>query len=125
MRISDWSSDVCSSDLVAAPADQRRHRPLIADLVLQPLAKGGTALEAQRGIDLVRAGVDPGLQRRTAGLGKSSLHQAAVFDEHHLPADIADHRLDICPQPLAPHAVEPLAVAIGGPTGGAREWQYW
>ena len=43
---------------------------LVADVVLQMLAEGSTALKTQRRIHLVRAGVDPVLQRLAAGLGK-------------------------------------------------------
>ena len=45
--------------VVAAAVDQLRHLPLIADVVLQMLAEGGAALEAQRRVHLVRAIIDP------------------------------------------------------------------
>ena len=42
-----------------ALVDQLRHVALIADLVVQPLAPRRAALEHQRRVELVRAGVDP------------------------------------------------------------------
>src|SRR3546814_4362927 len=49
MRISDWSSDVCSSDLTAdsaESADRRAAQRLLADLVDAALA-GGNAIEVR------------------------------------------------------------------------------
>src|SRR3546814_3224512 len=41
MRISDWSSDVCSSDLLASPAVRKRALDLGVDLALVRPAEGG------------------------------------------------------------------------------------
>src|SRR3546814_6581038 len=38
MRISDWSSDVCSSDLPDQAADARDHQPLVDEEVLHIFA---------------------------------------------------------------------------------------
>ena len=46
---------------------------------------------------LVRAIVDPAPQRLAAGLGKCRLHQAAVFHDHDLPAEIAEHGFELRP----------------------------
>jgi hypothetical protein len=106
--------------LVAARFDQARHRTLIADLVVEPLAERSTALEAQRRIDLVRTIVDPGLQCSSAGLGKSRLHQPAVLHDHHVPAKVAEHGFELLPQTLAHHGVEALAVVVDDPPGVAQ-----
>ena len=86
--------------VVAAAVDQLRHLSLIADVVPQMLAEGSAALEAQRRIHLVRAIIDPAPQSFAAGLGKRRLHQAAVFDDHDLPAEIAEHGLRTSPTAL-------------------------
>src|SRR3546814_8005667 len=53
MRISDWSSDVCSSDLIGELAEGRRIAlDLVAETALEPL--GGELERRQRILDLVR-----------------------------------------------------------------------
>src|SRR3546814_3883707 len=53
MRISDWSSDVCSSDLIGELAEGRRIAlDLVAETALEPL--GGELDRRQRILDLVR-----------------------------------------------------------------------
>src|SRR3546814_19045267 len=44
MRISDWSSDVCSSDLAAVPADALGQRRLIQPFMPGVLAEGEYSL---------------------------------------------------------------------------------
>ena len=105
--------------IIAAPPDQLRHRALIADFVLQMFAERGPALEAQRRIHRVRAGIDPAFQRLAAGFRERRPHQPAVFHDHHVPAEIAEHGLEFLPQPLAHHGVEALAVVIDHPPGVA------
>src|SRR3546814_1943317 len=64
MRISDWSSDVCSSDLVAHRGDLRQRRVVDADAVAA-LQLGGEPHPFQ-GIDAeieLRAGVEGDLGR--------------------------------------------------------------
>ena len=106
--------------VVAAAVDQLRHLPLIADVVLQMLAEGRAALEAQRRIHLVRAIIDPAPQRLAAGLGECRLHQAAVFHDHHLPAEIAEHGFEFLPQPFAHDGIEALPVIVDHPPGVAK-----
>ncbi len=106
--------------LVAAPVDQLRDRPLIADVVLEMLAERGAALETQRGVHLVRAGVDPALQRLAAGLGECRLHQRAVFHDHHVPAEIAEHGFEFFPEAFANDRIEALAVVVDDPPGVAQ-----
>src|SRR3546814_9309430 len=66
MRISDWSSDVCSSDLIHAKDDQPRFLgPRAAEQVdPQPVAEIDLGVEAARQLDLARLLVD---QRDRAG----------------------------------------------------------
>src|SRR3546814_20348791 len=80
MRISDWSSDVCSSDLRAAPTGQRDHPPVaVAGLKrgqgLEPLGGGSKPVQTpviaeQQALDALRLRVahvaDPAELRHTA-----------------------------------------------------------
>src|SRR3546814_2883450 len=56
MRISDWSSDVCSSDLVGAPLDDADEE-LVAFLAEQPLVAGPAELSAEHPVLRQRRGV--------------------------------------------------------------------
>src|SRR3546814_15188067 len=82
MRISDWSSDVCSSDLFEAPADRMLARAARAAEVAEAfIAQIGALIDAERPIDDERRGrhaivergrIDEGLDRRARlafGLG--------------------------------------------------------
>src|SRR6266403_731405 len=84
------------------------------------LAERSAALEAQRGIHLVRAGIDPALERLAARFGEGLAHQAAVFHDHHVPAEIAEHSFEFLPQPFAHHRVETLAIVIDHPPSVAQ-----
>src|ERR1035438_7741654 len=74
---------------------------LIADLVIESLAPGGAAGEHQRRVELVRTLVDPLPQPLAAGLLKGGLLQRAVFDDHHVPAEIPEQLLVALPQSFA------------------------
>ena len=106
--------------VVTAAVDQLRHRSLIADVVREMLAECRAALKAQRGIERVRAAIDPFAKRLAAGLGKRFAHQRAIFHDHHVPAEIAEHGLELLPQPLAHHRVEALAIVVDHPPGVAQ-----
>src|SRR3546814_13953831 len=55
MRISDWSSDVCSSDLIARPGIVRRDRQRIAAVAIEhPLEIARAELDVVIGIDRQR-----------------------------------------------------------------------
>src|SRR3546814_2168850 len=108
MRISDWSPDVCSSDL------------LIAQIIHETFAPGGAALEGERRIELVRAGVDPGAQRLAAGLAEGGLQQVAVLDGDDLPAHRAEQLVELAVEVLVRHRVKTLAVVIDHPPGVAQ-----
>src|SRR3546814_6231367 len=75
MRISDWSSDVCSSDLIEQV--QRHHRARVADRgevvgVVPAVEQGevGQQRRRQRGVEAERgqAGIELGAQRRVEGV---------------------------------------------------------
>src|SRR3546814_2398485 len=75
MRISDWSSDVCSSDLAVAAVEDVENA--IEVPVLQFARQGGDAVDAVR-LDATRAQrgqhVAAGVQRHLA-LGRGTAHQ--------------------------------------------------
>src|SRR3546814_16237324 len=86
MRISDWSSDVCSSDL--------GERPLAADDLAAKL--GNEALEPLV-TDRARRAIGFG-QRR--GYSQLVAHEQRQRFEHHL--DVAPARADFPPDPVEP-----------------------
>ena len=106
--------------VVAARLDQRRHRPLVADLVEKPLAPSRAALKHQRRIELVRAAIDPLPQRFAARLGEGLLLQRAVFEHHDVPAEIAEQVFVALPEALAHHGIEALPVVIDDPPAIAQ-----
>ena len=106
--------------VVGARLDQLCHRTLVADLVHQPLAPGRAALEHQRRVELVRAAVDPLPQGLAAGLAERGLLQRAVFQDHHVPAEVLEQLLVALPQALAHHGVEALAVVVDDPPAIAQ-----
>ena len=91
-------------------------RVVVAGEILhQPLAPPRAALEGERGIERVRAVVDPGPERRPAGLGEGGLLQPAVFQRQHPPADRAEQLVDAPEQPVRDHRIEALAVVVDHP----------
>src|SRR3546814_18030159 len=66
MRISAWSSDVCSSDLKARHARARSRRPPAGDAGQFPLTARGFFVQ-----DRVRRGLPPLLARGAAATGES------------------------------------------------------
>ncbi len=91
-----------------------------ADLVGEPLAPGGTALEGERRVELVRTAVDPAAQRLAARLLAGRLLKRAVFQHLHVPAEGGENAFDALPQPLAHDAVEALAIVVDHPPGVAQ-----
>src|SRR3546814_16821478 len=103
MRISDWSSDVCSSDLVAVIAvPQRHHAPGLS--LLEKLDRKPAERKAHHPVHRVRL---------------SRTHQIGEFLNHR---PLACVRLDLALQPLA----DADAVALGGRFGdveiGRESW---
>src|SRR3546814_14147855 len=82
MRISDWSSDVCSSDLFAVHRDPHvLRRPLDQRLGGQDvLDLGGADAEGERAERTVRRGVAVAADDRHAGLGQPLLRPDDVDD---------------------------------------------
>ena len=105
---------------VAALLDQARDGTLVAEIVDQALAPCRAALERQRGVELVRAVVDPVAQPLAAGLGEGGLLQRAVFQDHHVPAEIGEDRLELVPEALANDRVERLPVIVDDPPAVAQ-----
>src|SRR3546814_7116315 len=104
MRISDWSSDVCSSDLVELARGGHAHRPLrtlelhaavdaaaLADAVEVAEAAFEDCLEAARvAAAALRAGVELGQVRarpeallEAVGLVLGAVEQAALAEDDH------------------------------------------
>src|SRR3546814_9221394 len=113
MRISDWSSDVCSSDLrVAAPADNAgrqkattRSRRFSMALSLSDVLASSDVLEAGE-----RLQQPVGDVRHPAGHEQNtSNHEDRAHCHFHLPH-------------MAPEALRPVEEA-GGEAGGQREGQ--
>ena len=84
------------------------------------LAKGSSALKTKRGVKLVGAGIDPVSQRLATVLVERSLHQLAVFEDHDVPAKIAEHRVELLPKSLPHNGVQRLAIIIDDPPGVAQ-----
>ena len=72
-------------------------------------------MKHQSRIELVRTIIDPAPQDFAAGLGKRRLLERAVFEEHHVPAEIAEQVLIALPQTFADDRVEALPVVIDDP----------
>src|SRR3546814_14301341 len=116
MRISDWSSDVCSSDLMQVEADReiapaRRHLPRVGDvqrvLAAQILAVGGeeqaaAVHDAEPAEIAVMAGIEPDV---AFGL-------VAVGENLQRPADGAERRATVDPHRAG--------VGVGDRDGGMR-----
>src|SRR3546814_12682026 len=76
MRISDWSSDVCSSDLTPAPPRSPRwHRASFPAPVGAPLERGGAAAVAL--VDAAFDVFDEAARAFVAGLQRAGVVQAA------------------------------------------------
>src|SRR3546814_8205029 len=86
MRISDWSSDVCSSDLAAAPppAPKPELEPAAA-IPAEPAAPPPTAKPAKADNLQLLKGIGPKLAGLLNGLGVTSFQQVAAWTA----ADIA------------------------------------
>src|SRR3546814_18801017 len=109
MRISDWSSDVCSSDLLRHDAEQATCRAKIAHGVVAEHADG-----ALGGVD--QAGNDAD-QRRLAGAVRPQ--QCEEFAAAALETDAAQgFKLSV---PLADTADPPCAGRGGGRGGGCGQ----
>ena len=101
--------------VVVVVREQVLHSRDVADVLDQPLAPGGAALEGERAVELVGTVVDPLAERLAAGLGEGGLLAAAVLQDHHLPADRQEEVLDLLEQAVGDHTVEALAVIVDDP----------
>ena len=106
--------------VVRARFDQRRHRPVIADVGHQARAPRRSALEHQRGVELVRARVDPFSQRLAARLAERSALERSVLQDHDVPAKVPEQLLVTLPEPLAYDGIEALPVVVDHPPAIAQ-----
>ena len=88
---------------------------ILVEVAGQRLAPAGTALEDQRRVERVGAGVDPLPQLLAVGLGERRLQQLAVLQGDDAPADQLEHLADAAEQAIVDHAVEALAVVVDHP----------
>src|SRR3546814_6856419 len=89
MRISDWSSDVCSSDLLLDPRDSRAGLVLVDELAHPARPALGQFLPADHLQGIVKA-VDQGQRGRDAKVG--GLGVAEALDLAHQAANAAGDR---------------------------------
>src|SRR6516225_1933481 len=106
--------------VVAAALQQCGDRSLIADLIVKPLAPCRSALKHQGRIELVRAIIDPAAQGLAARFGKCRLLKRAVFEQHYVPAEIAEQVLIALPWSLANDGIQTLPVVIDDPPAIAQ-----
>src|SRR3546814_18754686 len=117
MRISDWSSDVCSSDLHAARLGQRLFH------VRNVAQTEGDAVGGDRAVG----------QRQAFGVAanpRETLHQATVdgavaADRQHLGRQVADDHLPGAGFPAVADAKGDVAGAAGGRSEERRVGKEW
>src|SRR3546814_9823850 len=116
MRISDWSSDVCSSDLRirARRCPRRRRRPSAAPPVRAPCARGLVGLEARGGS--VATGPSPTIQAM-ARLAAGSSGSADGSDDVATTTDAAGDAPPLTPRSRLGSAL--LGIGIGAGVGVA------
>jgi hypothetical protein len=85
---------------VVVAVQDRADGGVAAEVALQVRAPGGAALEGERAVEVVRAGVDPVAQGLAAGPGEGGLQPLAVLDGDDLPADRGEELLDLREQAL-------------------------
>src|SRR3546814_6617032 len=106
MRISDWSSDVCSSDLLL-------HGPLAVEFSLLITGFPFAFLMLLAYV----TGIDPSLSRAAATLGASPFAQ---FRRIYLPLLVPGLVATFCLVFVQAFAVFPSAVLLGSPAGSTR-----
>ena len=83
--------------VVGALVDEQADVTLIADLVVEPVAPGSPSGKHQRGVKRVRTIVDPLTQLLAARLLERGMLQRAIFQNHHVPAEILEKLLVALP----------------------------
>ena len=95
--------------------DQLRHRPLVADLLHEALSPRRAALEHQCRVERVRAAIDPLPQYVTSRFAERRLLQRAIFEDHHVPAEVLEELLVALPKTFTHDRIEALPVIIDDP----------
>src|SRR3546814_19685890 len=91
LRISDWSSDVCSTDLLEFIAAEPPDQPLVADRALKPLCdlleQFVAGLVAERVVDRLEA-IEIEQEQRGRAIGAPRLGESLIERPLHLLAEI-------------------------------------
>src|SRR3546814_9704727 len=96
MRISDWSSDVCSSDLIGDRSEFERHQ--IERLILVRLPRLAIALLGQfveRALDIARGEIEERLLPHLVADARCRLPHLARLHRVEQPADIASGQIGL------------------------------
>ena len=105
---------------VRATLEEAGHVALVAEIVQEPLAPSGAALERQRRIELVRRRVDPLAQSFSTRLLERSFLQGTIFENDDIPTEGAENGLEAGVETLADHGIEALAVIVDDPPAIAQ-----
>jgi len=100
---------------IAQRADERARPPAAAKVAQQRLAPGRAALKGERGIDGIRAFIQPMPQAGAARLGERLLQPLAVAQGNDPPAHIAEQPLEPAEEPVWHDGIQALAVTIHHP----------
>ena len=88
---------------------------ILVEIAIQCLAPTRAALEYQRRIERVGAGIDPLPELLAVRPGERRLQELAVFQRDDAPADQLEHLADAAEQAVVHDTVETLAVVVDHP----------
>src|SRR3546814_2657437 len=111
MRISDWSSDVCSSDLFAGEGvdDDLRGSGAVGIVVELPALAGlAVPMDLRR---LVKAGGGQGYARHVGRLDEVGEDDLLIADAHVAPQELQIRRAHVSPPVTHAHLLSPLLLA--------------
>src|SRR3546814_1241446 len=81
MRISDWSSDVCSADLRHLGVLRERRAALLGDELLVPPAQVAQSVGADVAVELYAVPLAGGLEQPVEGLAVEAEHDLGVHGD--------------------------------------------